>query len=420
MTSFDLTIPQAKFLSLPQRFKAFVSGYGSGKTVVGAVGLCKNFLEHPKFNQGYFAPTYPQIRDIFYPTIEEVAFNMDMNVDIKEGNKEVHFYTGHQYRGTCICRSMERPASIIGFKIAHAMVDEIDVLTVDRATTAFRKTLARLRYTDAKNSVDITTTPEGFMFTYKTFVKALSDDPSKKMRYGLVQGSTYDNELNLPDDYIPSLLEAYPTELISAYLHGQFVNLKSGTIYYAFDRKIHDSKEKVKKGETLFIGMDFNVQHMAATIYVQRPSGWHAVEELKEVFDTPAMIKLIEEKWPEHSAVVYPDASGKSRKSVGASESDITLLKKAGFKVRAHNSNPLVKDRIAAVNKRFQLGKLWVNVTKCPTVTECLEQQIYGPNGEPDKTSGKDHQNDATGYPIAFEFPIKKPSFGLTNIKVGF
>jgi hypothetical protein len=28
--------------------------------------------EHPKINQGYFAPTYPQIRDI-YPTIEEVA-----------------------------------------------------------------------------------------------------------------------------------------------------------------------------------------------------------------------------------------------------------------------------------------------------------------------------------------------------------
>src|SRR6056297_112336 len=143
--------------------------------------------------------------------------------------------------------------------------------------------------------------------------------------------------------------------------------------------------------------MDFNVQHMAATVYIQRPSGWHAVAELKEVFDTPAMVKLIEEKWPEHSIIIYPDASGKSRKSVGASESDISLLKKAGFKVRAHNSNPLVKDRIAAVNKQFQVKNFWVNVTKCPTVTECLEQQVYGPNGEPDKSSGNDHQNDATG-----------------------
>jgi hypothetical protein len=32
--------------------------------------------------------------------------------------------------------------------------------------------------------------------------------------YGLVQASTFDNEKNLPDDYIPSLLASYPPELI--------------------------------------------------------------------------------------------------------------------------------------------------------------------------------------------------------------
>lgn len=44
----------------------------------------------PKINQGYFAPTYPQIRDIFYPTVEEVAHDWGLNVKINEGNKEVH------------------------------------------------------------------------------------------------------------------------------------------------------------------------------------------------------------------------------------------------------------------------------------------------------------------------------------------
>jgi hypothetical protein len=42
-------------------------------------------------------------------------------------------------------------------------------------------------------------------------------------------------------------------------------------------------------------------------------------------------------------------------------------------------------------------------------VADCLEQQAYDKNGEPDKKSGKDHQNDATGYPIAYEFPVHKP-----------
>ncbi|MBL1541377.1 terminase, partial [Klebsiella pneumoniae] len=87
----------------------------------------------PKINQGYFAPTYPQIRDIFYPTVEEVAHDWGLKVKIVESNKEVHFYSGRQYRGTTICRSMEKPDTIVGFKIGNALVDELDVLKADKA-----------------------------------------------------------------------------------------------------------------------------------------------------------------------------------------------------------------------------------------------------------------------------------------------
>jgi hypothetical protein len=38
-------------------------------------------------------------------------------------------------------------------------------------------------------------------------------------------------------------------------------------------------------------------------------------------------------------------------------------------------------------------------------------------NGEPDKKSGNDHQNDATTYPIAYEMPIVKP---VANVKFAF
>lgn len=90
-----LNIPQAKFLAMQYKFKAYVAGFGSGKTWVGCGGICKGMWEHPKINQGYFAPTYPQIRDIFYPTVEEVAHDWGLNVKINEGNKEVD---GNDYR----------------------------------------------------------------------------------------------------------------------------------------------------------------------------------------------------------------------------------------------------------------------------------------------------------------------------------
>jgi len=154
--------------------------------------------------------------------------------------------------------------------------------------------------------------------------------------------------------------------------------------------------------------MDFNVTKMAATIYVQRPNGWHAVAELHDIFDTPDMIRVIEERWQDkgHQIIVYPDASARGRETVDASKSDIALLEQARFTVRVNPSNPSVKDRINATNKQFEIGRLWVNYRNCPTVARCLEGQVYDENGEPDKKSGFDHQNDGTTYPIAYENPI--------------
>lgn len=401
-------IPQGQFLALPHKYRAFVAGYGTGKTWVGSMGKCIHYWEHPKINQGYFAPTFPHIRDIFYPTIEEVAFNMGLRVDIKEGNKEVHFYSGNTYRGTTICRSMERPHTIVGFKIGHALIDELDVIHPKRAKDAWRKIIARLRYSGdgLRNGADITTTPEGFKETYRLFV----EEPLKKVEllksYGLIQASTYDNESNLPDDYIQSLLDTYPDELRDAYLNGKFVNLATGTVYRSYNRITHNSLETILPNDVLRIGMDFNVMHMAATIYVVRPNGWHAVAELKDLFDTPDMIRVLKEKWPNQRKIVYPDATGKNREANNASVSDIALLQQARFEIKANNQNPAVKDRVMATNKQFQMNNLWVNAKACPTTAKNLEQQAYDDNGEPDKKSGFDHQNDATTYPIAYEFPI--------------
>jgi len=418
--TFSVIKPQARFLALKQRFRAFVAGYGSGKTWVGCIAQCINAWEKPGFNQGYFAPTYPQIRDIYYPTIEEVAFKIGLNAEIKESNKEVFLYSGRQLRAVVICRSMERPHTIIGFRVAHALVDELDILPTDKARMAWRKILARMRYPDAENTIDVTTTPEGFRFTHEQFVKNVQDQPERSGRYALIQASTYDNEKNLPPDYIPSLIEAYPKELIDAYINGQFVNLTTGTVYRNYNRKVHGSKETIKERETLFVGMDFNVGKMAAAVLVQRPDGYHVVAELKDVFDTPDMIVLLKERYQDkgHKIIVYPDASGGSRKSVDASTSDLALLRQSRFAVRARSRNPSIKDRVLSVNKAFEDMKLHINSGKCPVVANCLEQQSYGANGEPDKTAGHDHMNDALGYFVAYEYPVVKPTMTVSGTGV--
>lgn len=396
---------------MPNKFRAFVAGFGSGKTWVGSAATCKHFWEFPKVNSGYFAPSYPQIRDIFYPTIEEVAHDWGLKVEIRTGDKEVHYYSGAKYRGTTICRSLDDPASVVGFKIGHALVDEFDLLAIDKALLSQRKIMARMRYKvdGLKNGIDYTTTPEGFKGTYQIFADDLQKKPEKAVNYGIIHASTYQNAANLPDDYIPSLLEAYPEQLITAYLDGQFVNLTSGTVYRNYHRERCSSNETVQGKEALRIGMDFNVEHMAATVYVMRDKVWHAVDEFVDYLDTPDICRAIKERYPDNKITVYPDASGKNRKTTGASESDIKIIKNAGFAVKAHDSNPMVKDRVNATNKALSDGLLKVNYRKAPTVARCFEQQAYDKNGEPDKKGGQDHQNDASTYPIAFELPIIRP-----------
>ena len=428
-----LNIPQSNFLDLDKKFKAFVAGFGSGKTWVGCASMCKHFWEHPKINQGYFAPTYPTIRDIFFPTIEEVAFEWGLTVDIKESNKEVHFYEGNIYRGTTICRSMDKPATIIGFKIGHALVDEMDVLTKAKAYLAWRKIIARMRYKvdGVINGIDVTTTPEGFKFIYEQFVKQVTLNPKLSSMYGIIQASTYDNEKNLPDDYIESLLISYPEELIKAYLMGQFVNLNSGTVYNQFDSNLNHSDEIEKTGEPLFIGMDFNVGKMSAIIHVKRNNLPIAVREIVNAYDTPDMIRRIKEQFylydgndyrKSREIYIYPDASGDSRKSVNASKTDIQLLKDAGFKIIVNSANPPVKDRINSMNAMFlnAMGerRYLVNTKMCPTYTENLQQQTWSDNGEPDKTAGNDHTNDAAGYFIVKDFPIVRPSGKVTTLRM--
>ena len=119
---------------------------------------------------------------------------------------------------------------------------------------------------------------------------------------------------------------------------------------------------------------------------------------------------MLQDRYDNHHVTVYPDASGGSRKTVNASVSDIQILRSAGFAIRAPKGNPPVKDRILAVNVSLEKGLLFINDTKCADLAQSLEQQAYDKNGEPDKTGGHDHHNDALGYFCHQKMPVLKPT----------
>lgn len=416
--SLEISAPQDIFLNkLDTKYRAYVGGFGSGKTFVGCLDLLVFASKHPGTIQGYFGPTFGSIRDIFYPTIAEAAESMDFTVDVNVSNKEVHLYRAGFYYGTIICRSMDNPVSIVGFKIARALVDEIDTLPKNKATLAWRKILARLRLKidGVRNDVGVTTTPEGFLFVYEKFKK----DPTES--YSMVQASTYENAKYLPVDYIPSLLESYPENIVQAYINGGFVNMTSGTVYHNYDRVKNNSLRTVGPDDILLIGMDFNVGQMSAIVHIKDNIGPIAVAELVKIYDTPEMIQTIIAKYPRNKIRVYPDASGTGRNTSDASTNDIALLEAAGFSVVAPKANPRIRNRVLAMNIMFLTNdgqrRYRVNAATCPTYADNLEQQVWGEDGLPDKKQGKDHTNDGGGYFIHQEYPIVRP---VANLNVKF
>nr|UVN10492.1 MAG: terminase [Bacteriophage sp.]UVX52844.1 MAG: Terminase [Bacteriophage sp.] len=418
------TRDQKRFYELNCKFPAFVAGFGTGKSEVMCNSALLDSMEGGSDSLiALYEPTYDLVRLILAPRMEEKL--IDMGVRYRYNKSDNVIYTSSSQFGDFVLRTLDNPARIVGYESFRAKIDELDTLRMEHAEHAWNKIIARNRqlpstYNPAEtklgekpvNTVSVFTTPEGFRFVHDRWVV------NKKPGYEMVQASTLGN-WHLPPDYVQSLRDTYPAQLIEAYINGEFVNLTAGTVYYAYDRRKNSSRETIKPGETLYIGQDFNVGHMASTVYVQRGKVWHAVAELVDMFDTPDVVRAITERWKSkgHYIVMYPDASGKNRKSNNASTSDIAQLQQAGFEVRAKSTNPPVKDRVSAMNKALESGMVMINEQACPVTARCLEQQAYDKNGEPDKSGGVDHQNDGTTYPIAYEMPIRKP---VINIPVTF
>ena len=409
----ELTGPQYDFVTAADQFPALVAGFGAGKTHAAVTRALALKLQYPGQNVAYYLPTYDLVTTIAFPRFLETLEAWGLAYKQNKNDKMIHV----ERAGSFIFRTMDAPERIIGYEVADSLVDELDTLPEDKARDAWNKIISRNRQKKpdgSLNTVGVATTPEGFRFVYDRWVR----NPAPG--YRIIRASTLSNAANLPAGYIESLRGTYPSSLLSAYLDGEFVNLVAGSVYPAFDREKNASGERIQPGEALHVGMDFNVGRMSAVVHVLRGDDPHAVVEHTGLLDTPAMAALLRNRYEGHKVIVYPDASGASRKSNNASESDLAVLRQAGFGVRVNPSNPRVKDRVLSLNKMIHSDgtrRYRVSPEGCPDLVESLEKQAYDKHGEPDKAGGLDHVVDAAGYFVAYRYPIRKPA---TSIKLGF
>jgi hypothetical protein len=395
-----LRATQQDFVKSNLLHSGIVGGYQSGKSLSAAVKVITKLLQDPFVPIAYYLPTYGLIDDMLIPKFTELFDNI--GIKFTHNKKDSKIITPY---GEIWMRSMDTPDRIVSYSVGYSMIDEVDVVHANKREDAIKRISSRNSFKKStKNSIDFVSTPEGYSYMYNFFSKNANDN--KK----LFVLNTLDNKENLGEGYIDGLRELYDEHQLKAYLSGEFINLTNANVYYKFNRIANHSNEIQGSRDTLYIGMDFNIGNMSAVVHIIKEHPI-AVDELTGIYDTAQMCNIIKEKYPDNKIIIYPDASGKQRRT-STTTTDIEILKNAGFKVNARNQNPYVTDRVKNMNRMFLNGNneinYYVNTRTCQEYTEALERMSNDKNGVPDKTSGFDHITDAGGYFLYYEYPLKE------------
>ena len=406
----DFTPHQFQFITDESPILAMVCGFGAGKTYAFLRKTLINHIFNKRKDTGtsngwIVYPTLDLANEVFVEPFKELLESVKINYDWNV--QKNRFKTKYGY---IRIYTLEQPDRMVGANLTYAGIDEFDTIKMNKALNCFRKIIGRLRGSD-KTQLYIVTTPEGYKATYHIFIE------NKKDGQRLIQAKSTDNPY-LPQNFIDSLRQQYDEKLLKAYLNGEFVNLTSGQVYYAFERSKHVLKENelYHANYPIAICFDFNV-YPYSVIWGQKLNDenirilgeWVSKSHSNTYEACDAIMRQLPN---DVDVIIYGDASGRS----GAASSNLTNYQIINEKFknyfrkveyRVPSSNPSVRDRINAMNSTFHKDVIRIN-PKCENLTQDLEQVVWNEKGnELDKSNIlRTHISDALGYFINVELPL--------------
>lgn len=399
---------QREFWEMENFIKILVTGYGGAKTNI----ICKRMISLALLNAPHpvalVSPSYPMAKLTTIPTIQSLLAGKQAIL----GRAFAFKYVGQapitfriMYRGrvgTLYILSAEKPLSLKGGNLAAAGMDEPFI----QKEEVFEQMVARVRHPMASHrEIVVAGTPEQLNWGYDLCEGELSDDYD----VGVLHASTMHN-LSLPDDYAKRLMSGYDERAVRAYVHGEFINLAKGAVYYGFDQKEHVIRYPRPSGSRLGVGMDFNVNPMACDVFHRRGDHMHIMKEYEfPNADTEYASQVLREEWGNELEDVYPDASGKARATnAPGGISDFTILRDQGFTVHSKSANPPRRDRFNAVNQKFKPANGKVTLTIDPSCKRLIKYFGQYTHEQMNSQEEMSHLLDAATYPIAYLWPVNK------------
>jgi len=395
--NFELLPHQRQFLESEDKFVLLRGGIGSGKSWIGSHFVIKQITENKDTLGLIAANTYKQLVNstlaCLFSQLELLGLPFVYNQ-----HRGMLYCAGAKI----LCTSLEKYDTIRGINLGWGWLDE----TRDTKEEAFKVVMGRLRCRRSKKlQIRLTSSPSGFDWMHDYFSGEKKTDD-----FSLIHATSQDNPF-LPNGYIDTLKGSYDSKMYKQEILGQVINITQGPVYYAFDRDKHVKPTNRMDQYKVWIGMDFNVNPMTASITNLNGTNIKVFDEIflmtsntNEVADT-----IKERHGGGHSIV--PDSTGKALKTSAAGLSDHQILEDAGFEVMG-TRNPFRIDRYNCVNNMLEKGMIQID-PKCKHLIRDLELVSYKEGTSmPDTTKDKTltHSSDNLGYLAWYVNPMIKQS----------
>lgn len=371
-----------------------MAGRRFGKTYLALTELLHASISKPNSINWYVAPTYRQAKQIAWKSLKQMmppsqiaATNeTDLSVELNNGT-------------IAALRGADNYDALRGVGLDLVVMDEFADMHADAWFEVLRPMLA-----DKQGRALWIGTPKGYNHFHDLYRYAQDTD-----EWGAWQFTTADGSRVAREEIAAARRDMGEREFRQEFM-ATFEAL-AGRVYSNFDRD-DNVRDLQDNGGTLYVGMDFNVDPMTAVIAVKAADQLHILDEI-EMGDsnTELMAGEIKRRFKQRDIVVYPDPSGRARKtSAPVGRTDFAILSNSGFDVRAPRHAAPVVDRIntvqAALKSAEGTQRLFVD-RRCKNVIRALDGLTYI-NNQPDKSGGLDHITDALGYLVMGELPLRR------------
>lgn len=393
-----LSLAQQKIANDPRRFRVAICGRRFGKTHLAIRELAYH-ARVPDKEIWYVAPTYKMAKQIVWKKLKQKLQELNWVKKHNETELTLHLING----STISLKGADNYDSLRGVGLDFIVLDEFADIDPEAWFETLRPTLS-----DKQGRALFIGTPKGIgNWSYDIF-QASHEDPDN---WSSFQFTTLDGG-NVPEEEILQARKDLDERTFRQEYMATFETF-SGRIYYSFERAFNVKKWEQPIPDTLYIGMDFNIDPMSAVIAARQGDTLHVIDEIRMYSsNTQETVAELRSRYPKTKIWVYPDPASRQRKTSAGGATDLTLLQNAGFTVKCPSSHTPVRDRINAVNSRLcdstGIRHLFFD-PKCKYTIEAVERQTYKEGStQPDKDSGYDHMNDALGYMVDYIFPVRR------------